>query len=171
LVVIAGATRLGLLNKKAGKALEMINWMRNNASPAHDNDQKLDREDVMALAMMLTKNLFQADMPDPGHSVSSLFDPVKAQILNSTQIDVLADQIRGLKAGVAHPHYLEADIPQQLRGRLSNFDVVFNIDDRGAGARGWRSSPISGRIRDGGGAGTKKAEQPHALLKKIPIPA
>jgi hypothetical protein len=35
LVLLTGATRLGLLNKKAGKALEMINWMRNHASPAH----------------------------------------------------------------------------------------------------------------------------------------
>ena len=98
LVLIDGATRLGLLNKKAGKALEMINWMRNHASPAHDSDQKVESEDVLALAMMLTKNLFEADMPDPGHSVSSLFDPVKSQILEDGTLDVLTDQIRGLKA-------------------------------------------------------------------------
>jgi hypothetical protein len=72
LVLIIGATRLGLLNKKAGKALEMINWMRNHASPAHDSEHKVEQEDVIALAMMLTKNLFEAEMPDPGHSTASL---------------------------------------------------------------------------------------------------
>jgi len=99
LVLVAGATKLGLLNKKAGKALEMINWMRNHASPAHDSDQKVDREDVIALALMLTKNLFDSEMPDPGHSVSSLFDPVKAKLLTGSKIDLLSDQIRGLKTG------------------------------------------------------------------------
>jgi len=98
LVLIAGATRLGLLNKKAGKALEMINWMRNHASPAHDSDHKVEQEDVMALALLVQKNLFEADMPDPGHSVSTLFDPVRSKALKSDKLKLLADQIKGLKA-------------------------------------------------------------------------
>lgn len=55
LVLISCSTKLGLLNKKAGKSLEMINWMRNHASPAHDSDQKVEHEDVVALALMLQK--------------------------------------------------------------------------------------------------------------------
>lgn len=35
IVLINGAARLGVLNKMACKALEMINRMRNHASPAH----------------------------------------------------------------------------------------------------------------------------------------
>jgi len=97
LVLISGATRLGLLNKKAGKALEMINWMRNHASPAHDSDHKVEQEDVIGLALILQKNLFEAEMPDPGHSVSTLFDPVKSKVLKSDKLKLLADQIRGLK--------------------------------------------------------------------------
>jgi hypothetical protein len=98
LVLIAGATRLGVLNKKAGKALEMISGMRNHASPAHDSDHKVEREDVIGLVLILQKNLFNTEMPDPGHSVSSLFDPVKTKLLPPDTIHVLADQIRGLKA-------------------------------------------------------------------------
>lgn len=99
LVLITGSTRLGLLNKKAGKALEMINWMRNHASPAHDSDHKVEREDVLGLVMLLQKNLFEAEMPDIGHSVASLFDPVKSKVLKPDKLALLADQIRGLKAG------------------------------------------------------------------------
>jgi hypothetical protein len=75
----------------------MINWMRNHASPAHDSDQKVEREDVIGLALMLTKNLFESEMPDPGHSVSTLFDPVRTKALKSAKLDLLADQLRGLK--------------------------------------------------------------------------
>ena len=57
LVLIAGATRLGLLNKKAGKSLEMINWMRNHSSPAHESEYSVNQEDVIALALLLQKNL------------------------------------------------------------------------------------------------------------------
>lgn len=97
LVLISGATKLGLLNKKAGKSLEMINWMRNHASPAHGNDQKVEKEDVVGLALILDRNLFKADMPDPGHSVSSLFSPIKLAPLTPDSAAVLADQIKALK--------------------------------------------------------------------------
>lgn len=97
LVLVNCATKLGLLNKKAGKSLEMINWMRNHASPAHDSDHKVEKEDVLALAMMLQKNLFEAPLPDPGHSVSGLFDPIKKSTLDSDQVSILLDQIGALK--------------------------------------------------------------------------
>ena len=97
LVLVNCATKLGLLNKKAGKSLEMINWMRNHASPAHDSDHKVEQEDVLALAMMLQKNLFEAPLPDPGHSVSGLFDPIKKSTLDADQVSILLDQIGALK--------------------------------------------------------------------------
>ena len=98
LVLIAGATNLGLLNKKAGKSLEMINWMRNHASPAHNSDHKVEKEDVIGLVLILQKNLFEARLPDPGHSVSGLFEPVKTSALGEEELEVLKDQIAGLKA-------------------------------------------------------------------------
>lgn len=97
LTLISGATSLGLLNRKAGKVLEMINWMRNHASPAHGTDSKVEQEDVMALVLLLQKNLFEVPLPDPGHSVSSLFDPVKTATLSREQEDLLRDQVRGLR--------------------------------------------------------------------------
>jgi hypothetical protein len=97
LVLISGATKLGVLNKKAGKSLEMINWMRNHASPAHASDSKVEKEDVFALALMLQKNLFEADMPDPGHSPSGLFDPIKNSELSEENIELLKDQIKSFK--------------------------------------------------------------------------
>jgi hypothetical protein len=97
LVLISCATKLGLLNKKAGKSLEMINWMRNHASPAHDSDHKVEQEDVIGLVLILQKNLFESPLPDPGHSVSGLFDPVKKIKLGSDQIEVLTEQIAALK--------------------------------------------------------------------------
>jgi hypothetical protein len=97
LVLIAGATRLGLLNKKAGKTLEMINWMRNHASPAHESEHSVEQEDVIALAMLLQKNLFEDPLPDPGHSASSLFDPIRSSPLSPESIGILKDQINGLR--------------------------------------------------------------------------
>lgn len=97
LTLISGATSLGLLNKKAGKALEMINWMRNHASPAHGTDSTVELEDVIALVLLLQKNLFEQPIPDLGHSVSSLFDPVKSTKLLEEQLLVMKDTIRGLR--------------------------------------------------------------------------
>jgi len=97
LVLISCATKLGLVNKKAGKSLEMINWMRNHASPAHDSDHKVEQEDVIGLVLILQKNLFESPLPDPGHSVSGLFDPIKKSKLGTDEIEVLTDQIEALK--------------------------------------------------------------------------
>lgn len=97
LTLISGATKLGLVNKKAGKSLEMINWMRNHASPAHDSDHKVEKEDVIGLVLILQKNLFESPLPDPGHSVSALFDPIKSSELGEDEIDLLIDQIKGLR--------------------------------------------------------------------------
>lgn len=96
LVLIAGAARLGLVNKKGGKALEMINWTRNHASPAHDSDSPVGPDDVVAMAMLLQANLFSLHMPDPGHSIAGLFDPVKSLTLDQAQLDLLSDQIKAL---------------------------------------------------------------------------
>jgi hypothetical protein len=99
MTLINGATKLGVLHKKAGKSLEMINWMRNHASPAHASDSKVEAEDVYALALMLQKNLFESEMPDPGHSPSGLFEPIKKSELTSEKTDLLKDQIRAFKQG------------------------------------------------------------------------
>jgi hypothetical protein len=96
-VLILGASRLGLLNKKAGKTLEMINWMRNHASPAHGSECVAEKEDVAALVLLLQKNLFESPLPDPGQSVGSLFDPVKNNDLDLNQLKPLKDQIRSLR--------------------------------------------------------------------------
>ncbi|MEI6143347.1 MAG: hypothetical protein WCP85_28980 [Mariniphaga sp.] len=93
LVLIAGSTKLGLLNPKAGKSLEMINWMRNHASPAHDSDNRVEMEDAIGLILLLQKNLFEHPFPDPGHSISSLFDPIKNKVHTIDEIDILKDQI------------------------------------------------------------------------------
>lgn len=99
MTLINGATKLGVLHKKAGKSLEMINWMRNHASPAHASDSKVEAEDVFALALMLQKNLFEAEMPDPGHSPSGLFEPIKKSELSTENVDLLKDQIKAFKQG------------------------------------------------------------------------
>lgn len=99
LTLINGATKLGVLNKKAGKSLEMINWMRNHASPVHGSDHSVETEEVFGLALMLQKNLFEAEMPDPGHSPSGLFEPIKSSELTEENLEVLKDQIRAFKPG------------------------------------------------------------------------
>ncbi len=98
LMLIQGAKNLGLLNPKASKALEMINWMRNHVSAAHESDVKVDVEDSIAIALLLQKNLFEASIPEPGHSVFSLFDPIKNVALAQEQILIHIDQIKSLKS-------------------------------------------------------------------------
>jgi hypothetical protein len=78
LVLITGATRLGLLNKKAGKTLETINWTRNHVSPAHPTEETVSAQDVHGLFLLLQSNLFRLPMPDIGHSIAALFEPVKS---------------------------------------------------------------------------------------------
>lgn len=98
LVLISGSTKLGLLNKKAGKSLEMINWMRNHSSAAHENEEKVESADVLALALLLQQNLFIVPLPDPGHSVSTLFDPIKNSQLKPEDIIMLKDEVSALRA-------------------------------------------------------------------------
>ncbi|PSU23840.1 hypothetical protein [Photobacterium kishitanii] len=99
LTLINGAIKLGVLNRKAGKSLEMINWMRNHASPAHGSDDSVTAEEVFGLALILQKNLFEAEMPDPGHSPSGLFEPIKNSEISEDNLGILKDQIRAFKAG------------------------------------------------------------------------
>jgi len=93
-VLIQGAKKLGLINKKAAKALETVNWMRSHASSAHSSDDQVDKNEVISLAMLLEASLFSQPLPDPGHSVSGLFKPVKEVLLDPDQIKTLKDQIR-----------------------------------------------------------------------------
>ncbi len=48
---------------------------------------------------MLQKNLFEAEMPDPGHSPSGLFEPIKSSELSEENEEILKDQIRAFKPG------------------------------------------------------------------------
>jgi hypothetical protein len=75
----------------------MINWMRNHASAAHTNDIKVVREELIGLALILQKNLFETALTNPGHSVSSLFGPVKASVFNAEQLQIHLDEIEGLR--------------------------------------------------------------------------
>lgn len=97
LVLIKGATTLGLLNPKAGKSLEMINWMRNHASPAHDSDNRVEKEDVIGLVQLLQKNLFEQGFPEPGHSISAIFEPIKEKVLTEEELSVFQGHIRSYK--------------------------------------------------------------------------
>lgn len=97
LVLISGSTKLGLLNKKAGKSLEMINWMRNHTSAAHETADSVETTDVFALALLLQQNLFIVPLPDPGHSVSALFDPIKNSSLTVDTVVLLKDEIAALR--------------------------------------------------------------------------
>ncbi len=96
LVVVAGAAKLGLLGRKAAKVLETINWMRNHASAAHHGESHVQQSDVVALAVMLETSLFSEPLPDPGHSVTGLFEPVKTISLEGDALDALSDQIKAL---------------------------------------------------------------------------
>lgn len=93
LTLIEGVTKLGLLNPKACRSLEMINWMRNHASPAHDSDNRVEKEDVIALVLLLQKNLFSAPIPEAAHAVKEIFAPVKDKAMGEQDLAVLRDQI------------------------------------------------------------------------------
>lgn len=91
--LLKGAEQIGVINKKAIKALEMIEWMRNHASPSHDSDDAVTSEDVMGLVYIIKKNLFELPMPDPGHSPVGLLDPIKNAVLDEEQIELFKQQI------------------------------------------------------------------------------
>jgi len=97
LVLIEGAARIGVLNRKAGKALEMINWMRNHASPSHDTNDSVTQKDVLGLALILEDNLFKAEMPAPGHSPSGLFEPVRGEHIDVERLEYFRTQIESYK--------------------------------------------------------------------------
>lgn len=93
-VLIQGAKKLGLISKKASKGLETVNWMRSHASSAHGSDEQVNAQEVISLAMLLEATLFSQPLPDPGHSVSGLFKPVKEINLSLEQITTFKDQIK-----------------------------------------------------------------------------
>ena len=72
-LVVLGCERIGILNPKAQKALEMINWMRNHASASHESEELVTAPDVYAIALMLQGNLFELALPDPGSSPAGFF--------------------------------------------------------------------------------------------------
>lgn len=96
-ILIKGASQLGVINKKAAKALEMIEWMRNHASPSHNNDESVTEEDVLGLVVIIKKNLFELAMPDPAHSPVGLIDPIKSNMLDKSQIELFKQQINSFK--------------------------------------------------------------------------
>ena len=80
-ILIEGAVQVGVLNKKAGQALNTINWMRNHASPAHNSEECVTKEDVWGLAILLKNNLFDLPIPDQVHSPVALIEAIKTNIL------------------------------------------------------------------------------------------
>lgn len=96
-LLIVGARKLGLINKKGAKTLEMINWMRNHASSAHSSEEEASRNEVISFVALLEENLFKLPLPNPGHSIASLFEPIKNKDLDFDQIESLKDQIRSYK--------------------------------------------------------------------------
>ena len=92
-ILIDGAVQVGVLNKKAGKALNTINWMRNHASPAHDSEECVTKEDVWGLAILLKNNLFDLPIPDPVHSPVSLIEAIKINLLTEDQILLFREEI------------------------------------------------------------------------------
>ena len=92
-ILIKASNQLGVLNKKAEKALEMIQWMRNHASSSHDCDECVTQEDVFGLVLIIKKNLFEFVMPDPVHSPVSLINPIKSTVLTEEQIELFKQQI------------------------------------------------------------------------------
>ncbi|TXD34524.1 hypothetical protein FRC96_12945 [Lujinxingia vulgaris] len=96
ILLIMGAKTLGLINRKAAKCLETINWMRNHASAAHASDDSVETEDVIAFALLLQNNLFSVAIPDPGHSISALFEPIKNGTLSDEDFLLLGDQAKSL---------------------------------------------------------------------------
>lgn len=97
LVLIYGAKQIGVLNNKAEKTLEMINWMRNHTSPAHDTEEKICKSDVISLLVMLKTNLFDIEIPDPGISPNSLIKPIKEMQLTEEQIEIFNEKITRFK--------------------------------------------------------------------------
>ncbi len=91
LVTVAG--QLGIIDKKSQKALEMINWMRNHASAAHENAKTVTAEDVVYLAGLVKVNLFDTEMPNPGSSPVSLIEPIKDHVLNENAVNAMKEQI------------------------------------------------------------------------------
>ncbi|CAN5871998.1 hypothetical protein BH11BAC7_BH11BAC7_14300 [soil metagenome] len=96
-VMIQGARKLGILKPKAAQVMTTINWMRNHASPSHESEDEVTMEDVLPLAAMLQANLFSQSLPEPGHSVASLFKPVKENALAKRELELFADHIRGFR--------------------------------------------------------------------------
>jgi len=94
IILISGAKDIGLIDSKAAKSLEMINWMRNHTSSAHDSDNRVEEKDVIALVLLLEENLFKQPLPEPKHSISAVFKPIKNRVLNSEELITLDDQIK-----------------------------------------------------------------------------
>ncbi len=71
----------------------MINWMRNHATPAHDTNNTVNKNDVIAMALMLQENLFMLPLPEPGHSIKAIIDPIRKDFLTEYALDQIGKQI------------------------------------------------------------------------------
>jgi hypothetical protein len=69
--------------------------MRSHASAAHPTDHQVEGAEVLALAALLEVSLFNLAIPEPGHSVAGIFEPIKGNLLDEDQIAIFSDQING----------------------------------------------------------------------------
>ena len=92
-ILVSGASQLGVLNIKAKKIMETIEWTRNHASAAHETADPVAVEDVIGLLHLLKVNLFEKAIPDPACSPASLIGPIKTQKLNEEAISAMVGQI------------------------------------------------------------------------------
>lgn len=97
-LLLEASVQMGILNKKAYKALETVNWMRNHASPAHDSEDSVSKEDVIGLVLLLRANLWDVPMPDPTHASITLVNKFKTEILTEDQIELFKEQIVSYKS-------------------------------------------------------------------------
>jgi hypothetical protein len=68
--------------------------MRNHASSAHLSECEVNRQDIEGFALLLEKNLFSIELPDPRDAISGdLFEVIKNESMSSEKVDYYKAQI------------------------------------------------------------------------------
>jgi len=125
-VLIYGASQLKLIDKKTEKSLEMVNWMRNHASAAHESDFEVKKTDVIGLVQILAPNLFNTPMPDPVHSPISLIEAIKNDLLDDRQIELFKEQISNYRKSDIKIMY-GFSMNQIITGELPAYDNITKL--------------------------------------------
>ena len=89
--------RIGLLSDVNYRRLEHVNYMRNNASATHPNDQDIDGHELLGWVSVCLKHAITAEPDASVVVVTRLLENVRTQIIPASDFQLIGQEVGRLR--------------------------------------------------------------------------